>query len=148
MNAWSHLPNAAHIDDILADVKVRPGVWADARREDRESARAEAWTASRRGDVGTAEAEVLSVAWGAKWVTWWGKEWEAVQGAAWAAAQGAAGNSARDALRALVFWPESASLLDRKPDELRTIIDVSEGDVRHQAVLLLPAVIARNYNDG
>jgi len=28
--AWAHLPNAKHIDAVLADVKARPEVWAAA----------------------------------------------------------------------------------------------------------------------
>ena len=27
MSAWSHLPNAAHIDRVLADVQARPEAW-------------------------------------------------------------------------------------------------------------------------
>ena len=50
----------------------------------------------------------------------------------------------RAALYALVAWDESATLLDLTPDALRTIIHSCEGDVKHQAVLLLPAVIARH----
>ena len=30
MKAWSHLPNAAHIDAILADLRDRPLAWAKA----------------------------------------------------------------------------------------------------------------------
>jgi hypothetical protein len=30
MNPWSHLPNAAHIDRILADVSARPLAWDSA----------------------------------------------------------------------------------------------------------------------
>ena len=48
------------------------------------------------------------------------------------------------AANTLIAWPESAALLDLTPDALRTIIDVADGDVKHQAVLLLPAVIARS----
>jgi hypothetical protein len=29
--AWAHLPNAKHIDAVLADVKARPEAWAAAR---------------------------------------------------------------------------------------------------------------------
>ena len=48
-----------------------------------------------------------------------------------------------DAVRTLEVFPESAALLDLTPDALRTIISTHDGDAKHQAVLLLPAVIAR-----
>jgi len=52
--------------------------------------------------------------------------------------------SLKDAALALTAWDSSANLLALTPDALRTIIDTCDGDVKHQAVLLLPAVIARN----
>ena len=57
---------------------------------------------------------------------------------------GAMQADARDAVAALTVWPESVALLTLTHDALRTIIDTCDGDVKHQAVLLLPAVIARN----
>jgi len=44
----------------------------------------------------------------------------------------------------LLVWDSSADLLALTPDALRTIIDTCDGDVKHQAALLLPAVIARS----
>ena len=55
-----------------------------------------------------------------------------------------AGDTVWGAIQTLVAWPESAAMLDLTPDALRTIISTCEGDVKHQAVLLLPAVIARS----
>ena len=138
MNAWSNLPNAAHIDAILTDASARPEVWdvtwrgvhaeicADVQGLARDVA---TWHGSRdvarnRGWV-AARAAVRYAAWDTKWLI-------------------ATGLSVRDAIRALIAWDESAALLDLTPDALRTIIDVADGDVKHQAVLLLPAVIARS----
>ena len=81
--AWAHLPNAKHIDAVLADARKRPGAWD----------------------------------------------------AAWRAA--------RDAIAALVTWDSSADLLDCTPDVLRTMIDLAEPPVCHQAALLLPSAIVR-----
>ena len=53
-------------------------------------------------------------------------------------------NILEDILLALIAWDSSADLLTLTSDALRTIIDTCDGDVRHQAVLLLPAVIARS----
>ena len=121
MNAWSNLPNAAHIDSILADAMARPEVWGttwSAAEEDvaQEAAGGAAWNAALHAARG--------IAWGAAWVV--------------------AHHEAWGAIRALIAWDESAALLDLTPDALRTIIDVADGDVKHQAVLLLPAVIARS----
>ena len=40
MNAWSNLPNAAHIDRILLDLTENPEAWNAARG----AARGEAWS--------------------------------------------------------------------------------------------------------
>ena len=102
--AWAHLPNAKHIDAVLADARKRPGAWDAAQR----------------------------AAWGAAWR------------AARDAAQRAAWDAAWDAIAALVAWDSSADLLDCTPDVLRTMIDLAEPPVCHQAALLLPSAIVRS----
>ena len=68
MTAWAHLPNAKHIDAVLADVKARPEVWDAAQRAAwgaaRDAARDAAW--------GAARSAVQDAAWGAidALVTW------------------------------------------------------------------------------
>ena len=127
-SAWSHLPNAAHIDTVLEDVRARPEVW--------NAAQGAAW----------------EIAQGAAWDAAWDAAWEIAQGAArdtawdtaWDAAQDLTRGAALDAVCALIAWDDSAALLDLTPDALRTIISTCDGDVKHQAVLLLPAVIARS----
>jgi len=52
MNAWSHLPNAGHIDRIIASVKAHPEAWA--------AARAAAWAAARTSRTLTA---AINAAW-------------------------------------------------------------------------------------
>ena len=124
VTAWAHLPNAAHIDTVLEDARVRPEVWSVARIKAWDVARDAARDAARI----KARDAVRSAAWGAAWDAAWSVMRALI---AW------------DAIRALIAWDESAALLDLTPDALRTIIDVADGDVKHQAVLLLPAVIAR-----
>jgi hypothetical protein len=99
------LPNAKHIDAVLADARKRPGAW-DAARD-----------AAQR----------------------------AARDAAWGAAQRAARDAAWGAIAALVTWDSSADLLDCTPDVLRTMIDLAEPPVCHQAVLLLPYAIVRMH---
>ena len=70
---------------------------------------------------------------------------DAAWDAAWRAAWGAARGAAWGAIAALVTWDSSANLLDCTPDVLRTMIDLAEPPVCHQAVLLLPYAIVRMH---
>jgi len=117
--AWAHLPNARHIDAVLADARKRPGAWDAARTAARDAAlytaRTAAWDAVR-GAVRTAARDAV---------------WDAAGDAAW------------DAISALVTWDSSADLLDCTPDVLRAMIDLAEPPVCHQAALLLPYATVR-----
>ena len=117
--AWAHLPNARHIDAVLADARKRPrawdAVWDAAWDAAQRAARRAAWDAARDG----------------------------AQRAAWDAARTAARTAARDAIAALVTWDSSADLLECTPDVLRAMIDLAEPPVCHQAALLLPYTIVR-----
>ena len=79
---WSHLPNASHIDSILASVKAHPEQWAVA-------ARAAAWSAA----WDTAQGAAYDAAQGA------------VRGAAWLAARDEARSAARSAACLLYTSP-------------------------------------------
>ena len=125
--AWAHLPNAQHIDAVLADARKRPGAWTAARRAAWDAARTAAWDA----------------AWDAAWNAAWDAARTAAWDAAWGAAQRAAWRAAWDAIAALVTWDSSADLLECTPDVLRAMIDLAEPPVCHQAVLLLPSAIVR-----
>lgn len=48
---WAHLPNAQHIDTVLADVKARPAVWSSA------------WYAARHESPGVAWCKPSDAAW-------------------------------------------------------------------------------------
>ena len=123
MTAWAHLPNAQHIDAVLADVMARPEKWRSA------------WGAARdaAGDA----------AWAAAWDAARTAAWDAARTAAWDAAWAAARGAAWGAIAALVTWDSSADLLECTPDVLRTMIDLAEPPVCHQAALLLPSAIVR-----
>ena len=140
MTPWAHLPNAALIDDMIADVEARPEVWTAG------------W--------GTVQSRVGD--------GFWGNVWFVARGRAFALAASAGRSYAYDVVHFLVYdivptatadgaqlalqdaaltliaWDSSTDLLALTPDALRTIINTCEGDVKHQAVLLLPAVIARS----
>ena len=124
---WAHLPNAKHIDAVLADARKRPGAWDAAQR----AARTAAWVAAR------------DVAWGAGRNAARTAAWDAARTAARSAAGYAAWDAAWDAILALIAWDSAADLLECTPDVLRAMIDLAEPPVCHQATLLLPYAIVR-----
>ena len=113
--AWAHLPNAAVIDEMLADIAARPQAWTAAWAIMMKAGLVHTWE--------VALGKAMSIR---------GNLWREVP------------IDVRDVVAALVTWPSSADLLSLTPDALRTIIATCDGDVKHQAVLLLPAVIARS----
>ena len=125
---WAHLPNAQHIDYILYDVKVRPGTWAAAQV-------AASHAASHEARDAALVAERAAV---------WSAIWAAVQDVIFDAVPDAAVNTIWDVITALIAWDSSADLLDCTPDVLRTMIDLAEPPVCHQAALLLPYAIVRS----
>ena len=129
--AWAHLPNATHIDRVLAHLKQHPdrweAAWGAARGAAREAARDAAWGAARKAARGAARGAA------------WDAAWDAVWGAAWDAAREAALGAAWDAVAALIAWDGRAYLLDQTPELLQAQINLV-GD--HGAILLLPAVVA------
>ena len=129
--AWAHLPNAKHIDYILYDVKARPGTWAAAQV-------AASYAASHAARDAALDAERAAV---------WSAIWSAVQDvifdAIFDAVQDAAVDTIWDTITALIAWDSAADLLDCTPDVLRTMIDLAEPPVCHQAALLLPYAIVR-----
>ena len=123
---WAHLPNARHINAVLADVNTRPEVWKAVLAAARPAGRSAARVAARDAARGAARDAA----------------WVAALGAAWVAALGAVG----DVIRALVAWGEAGDLVDLPPDVLRTMADLAPEPVNHQAVLLLPWALVRAYD--
>ena len=135
---WSHLPNAAHVDAVIASLKANPEEW--------DAARYAAWYA----------------AWNAAWGAAWDAAWDAAYSAAWNAAYSAARDAARDAawnaaydaawgaawyaarnavggtILALIAFDDCAHLLDSEPDELRVLSKLGVD----AATLMIPAATA------
>ena len=91
MSEWSNLPNAAHIDRVLAHVRSHPDKW-DAAWDTvwgaaRDAARGAAWGAAR----GTARGAARDATWGAVW----------------------------GACVALMAWDEAGELMDKPKSLLR-----------------------------
>ena len=120
--AWAHLPNARHIDGIIADVQARPERWSDLLD----------LTWFMAGTAAQWQVTHESV----------GAVWDVVRTAAMPMLAALPWTSARGTVLALLAWPDSARMLSMTPAALRTLIDITEGDVTHQAVLILPAVLA------
>ena len=133
--AWAHLPNAQHIDRVLAHLSQHPARWHAARDAAKGAARDAARGAARDAASDAARGAARDAASDAAWDA----AWHAARGAAWDAARGAARGAAWDAVVALLAWDDCAYLLGQTPDLLRVQINLI-GD--HRAVLLLPAVIA------
>ena len=122
--AWSHLPNAEHIDWVLETLEKDQGVWNPAGDDK--------WNAARDA----ARDAVCDVEWRAA------RNWE------FSAALDAARNAMCDAewramfgaIAALIAWDDSSELLDMSSEEVVTL--ANEGN--HAAVLLLPAVIVKH----
>ena len=137
---WAHLPNAAVIDELVADFTARPKVWGDAETEAwrfvKDGPWVAAWTAAQPVLSGQSPSET--------WVKIEHTARYTAQKVERSIVQAEAQTIVQDFLLALIAWDSSADMLQLTPDALRTIIDTCDGDVKHQAVLLLPAVIARH----
>ena len=129
---WAHLPNAVHIDKVIASSKANPTQWVEAR-----------------GVAWDAQAAVRNAAWSKAWNTVqdagrtaeynaaWVSARTAAKEAAWNAALEAAYNAARYfaqyAILALVAYDDCAYMLNSDPGELAIL--AAFGDPR--AILLL-----------
>ena len=125
--AWSHLPNAAHIDRVLASVKAHPDKWVAAQNATRGAARDAAWYAAWDAAGGAARDAAWFAAWGA------------VRTAARYASYDAARDAAWGAIAALVVYDDCSQYLSMTSDQLRVWAILSE---KPAAILLLPAVTA------
>ena len=95
--AWAHLPNAGHIDSVLANLKEHPEKWKAARYAAwRQTAWAAAWHAAYTAAQSTAKIVA----------------WHASQNAAWGAARDSVWGAGRSAIAALIAWDDCAHMLD------------------------------------
>ena len=131
MNAWSHLPNAGHIDRIIASVKAHPEAWDAAYTAARDAARDAARAAARNAARNAARTAARDAARNAARA--------AARDAAWDAARAAAYNATSDSILALIAYDDAAKYLEMSSDQVKIWAELSEEPA---AVLLLPAVIA------
>ena len=126
---WANLPNAKHIDRILADIKKNPDKWTSAW----DATRIAAWIATvrdARADAqSAARADVKATARDAAWRDARDAVYDVVYDAAYNIAYNevkhgtifAAYDIARDATMALVAWDDCAYLLDEKPEDVKLL---------------------------
>lgn len=117
ISAWSHLPNAVHIDRILGSIKSHPAQWYAAW----EAIMCTVWDDARKNSMDEARNNVRKggrlVAWNAAWDVAW---------------------AARDALLCLVAYDDCAYMLDSEVGELKILAALGD----EKAILLLPACFA------
>ena len=130
--AWAHLPNAKHIDWVIASVKAHPKKWVAARDA--------AWAAA----YDAAYDAAYTAAWNAAELAAWRMAGKVLYDAAWTAVGDAVGDAAREAakcaLLALVAYDDCAYMVESDIDEIKILAKL--GDQR--AILLLPACIVFN----
>jgi len=139
MNMWSHLPNAVHIDRVIASVNQHPEIWSaahDAARDAvrhaarhavRHAARHEAWCAAHNAAWSAAHNAAHNAARDVAWC------------AAWSAVRHAARHAASSAILSLIAYDDCEQYLSMTSEELRLWSLLSNNPA---AILLLPVVIA------
>jgi len=115
MSAWDHLPNAAHIDRVLASFKADPIIWDQA------------WD------------QIWSQSLHKAWVRASNQTREQARDQLWYQAFDQSFDRARSALLALIAYDDCAKYLNLPIDQLQMLYHLTD----HPACLLLqPAVVA------
>ena len=123
--AWAHLPNAKHIDRILADLKKNPKKWSIANNAagfvSPDDARDAAWD-----DAINAIGEYRrSDAYDAAWHIVWDDKRDTIWG------------GVTRAILALVAWDDCGYLMDEKPEDVQMLALLGN----KAAVLLYPVCV-------
>jgi hypothetical protein len=135
MNAWSHLPNAHHIDRVLESLKSHPEIWDAAFSAAFSAASDAAFSAAFSAARGAASDAARDAASDAAWDAIWLAARNAARLAIWGAARSATWN----ATAALIAYDDASKYLEMSSGHLRIWAILSEDPA---AVLLIPAVIA------
>ena len=126
MNAWSHSPNAHHIDWVLESLKADSEKWSRAEYAYRNTTRSAARDAVLNATQNAVWDAILNATWGA----------------AQRAGQRAALNAVWDAILALVAYDDCDQYLSMSYEQLLAWASLSE---QPQAVLLLPLKWIQEY---
>ena len=128
--AWSHLPNAHHIDWVLASFKETPELWNAAwdTAWDTAAPAPAVWDAAGDAAWDTAEPAARAAAWDTAWDTAMSATWSAARAATWSA------------ISALVAYDDCDKFLSMSYERLKVWAVLSEDP---RAVLLLPMVYVK-----
>ena len=129
--AWAHLPNAKHIDWVLASLKAHPEKWEAARYVARNAAGDASWYAAWTAARGAAWYEARNAA----RFEAFDAAWYAACDAAYYTARTKAYDASRGAILALIVYDDCGYMIESEIGELKII--AAFGDTR--AILLLPA---------
>ena len=132
MSAWSHLPNAQHIDWVISSLRTHSREWGEGWNE--------TWTASLIEDWEGAWDSAHKATWDAGWSAARDAGWNAARDAARDAGWNAALNAIVGTITALVAYDHAGKYFDMPSDQVRFWAVLSEEPA---AILMLPAVIAR-----
>ena len=140
MTTWAHLPNAAHIDRVLANLKAHPERWSAAWSAPGSAAWSAthdaAWSAAHDAARGAAQGAARGAAWSAAWRAAWRATWSAAHNTAHRAAWGA--------ITALIAYDDAAIFLPKPIEHLRTLYRI---DPHPMFLLLQPAAIAMSSHE-
>ena len=128
MNAWSKLPNAKHIDWVLASLKSNIDTWNQAYDQALDQARIQASIQARN--------QVWEQVRNQTWYEAWHQAYEQSYDQAW--------EQARDVLLALIAYDDCDQYLCMTYNELKTWALVSE---KPQAILLLSMVYVKEQTN-
>ena len=127
--AWAHLPNAKHIDRVLASLETNPEKWTAAWRAEQTVECTAAQTAAQTAAITAAQTAAQTAAWYTAWAaarsaaetaakTAAGYEaWDEAGYAAW----GTVMDAAQGAIAALVAWDDCAYMLELPDDNLKEL---------------------------
>ena len=132
---WAHLPNAVHIDRVIASVKANPDQWDETWSKVQDAGRTAARQAARDVEWSKARGAAQDAGRSKAWNTAYDTAYDAAYDTAHDAARNAARFFAQYAILALVAYDDCAYMLDSDPGELAIL--AAFGDPR--AVLLLYA---------
>ena len=136
MNAWSNLPNAKHIDWVLASLKSNIDIWIQARNQAYSQALNQAWNQVRVQARDQARVQALNQAWEQAR----NQAWEQARNQAWKQAY----DQASGVLVALIAYDDCDQYLSMTFDELKTWAALTE---KPQAILLLPMVYVKEQTN-
>jgi hypothetical protein len=141
---WEHLPNAAHIDRIITDLRQNADIWKEAVNETwNESVdRSMIYSASKKAEdsISSSKDEIISQA----NASVKDQTWEEDKDDAWYIEMDQVWYSATRAILALVAWEKSADCLGMTLENMKLRVMFND----HTAILMMPAVLALQKLNG